>query len=90
MIGGPQGRHRAHRTQNYCGYLWWHGSAWRWLLFVKDPSKVDRSGAYMARYVAKNRSGGRGLAERCELQVAYVIGRAEPTSININTFGTGN
>ena len=54
----------------------------------KDPSKVDRSGAYMARYVAKNVVAA-GLAERCELQVAYVIGRAEPTSININTFGTG-
>jgi len=54
----------------------------------KDPSKVDRSGAYMARYVAKNVIAS-GLADRCELQVAYVIGRAEPTSILINTFGTG-
>ncbi|MFZ2189781.1 MAG: methionine adenosyltransferase [Candidatus Magasanikiibacteriota bacterium] len=54
----------------------------------KDPSKVDRSGAYMARYVAKNVIAT-GLADRCELQVAYVIGRAEPTSILINTFGTG-
>ncbi|KKW41452.1 MAG: Methionine adenosyltransferase [Candidatus Magasanikbacteria bacterium GW2011_GWA2_56_11] len=54
----------------------------------KDPSKVDRSGAYMARYVAKNIVAA-GLAERCEVQVAYVIGRAEPTSVNVNTFGTG-
>jgi len=54
----------------------------------KDPSKVDRSGAYMARYVAKNIIAA-GLATRCEVQVAYVIGRAEPTSINVNTFGTG-
>src|SRR3989339_1629640 len=54
----------------------------------KDPSKVDRSGAYMARYVAKNIVAA-GLADRCEIQVAYVIGRAEPTSIHIETFGTG-
>ena len=54
----------------------------------KDPSKVDRSGAYMARYVAKNIVAA-GLARRCEVQVAYVIGKAEPTSININTFDTG-
>jgi S-adenosylmethionine synthetase len=54
----------------------------------KDPSKVDRSGAYMARYVAKNIVAA-GLAKRCEIQVAYVIGRADPTSIHINTFGTG-
>ncbi len=54
----------------------------------KDPSKVDRSGAYMARYVAKNIVAA-GLAGKCELQVAYVIGRAEPTSIHVNTFGTG-
>ncbi len=54
----------------------------------KDPSKVDRSGAYMARYAAKNIVAA-GLAKRCEVQVAYVIGRAEPTSINVNTFGTG-
>ncbi|MEK7623714.1 MAG: methionine adenosyltransferase [Patescibacteria group bacterium] len=54
----------------------------------KDPSKVDRSGAYMARYVAKNIVAA-GLAKRCEVQVAYVIGKAEPTSIHVNTFGTG-
>lgn len=54
----------------------------------KDPSKVDRSGAYMARYVAKNIVAAQ-LAKKCEVQIAYVIGRAEPTSININSFGTG-
>ncbi len=54
----------------------------------KDPSKVDRSGAYMARYVAKNIVAV-GLAKRCEVQVAYVIGKAEPTSVHVNTFGTG-
>ncbi|OGH65004.1 MAG: methionine adenosyltransferase [Candidatus Magasanikbacteria bacterium RIFCSPHIGHO2_01_FULL_41_23] len=54
----------------------------------KDPSKVDRSGAYMVRYVAKNIVAA-GLAKKCEVQVSYVIGRAEPTSVNINTFGTG-
>jgi S-adenosylmethionine synthetase len=54
----------------------------------KDPSKVDRSAAYMARYVAKNIVAA-GLAERCEIQVSYAIGVAEPTSISINTFGTG-
>ena len=54
----------------------------------KDPTKVDRSGAYAARYVAKNIVAA-GLAERCEIQVAYAIGKAEPLSINIETFGTG-
>jgi S-adenosylmethionine synthetase len=54
----------------------------------KDPSKVDRSGAYAARYVAKNIVAA-GLAERCELQLSYAIGVAEPTSIYVNTFGTG-
>jgi S-adenosylmethionine synthetase len=54
----------------------------------KDPSKVDRSAAYAARYVAKNIVAA-GLAERCELQVSYAIGVAEPISISIETFGTG-
>ncbi|MGO1618359.1 MAG: methionine adenosyltransferase domain-containing protein, partial [Oceanisphaera sp.] len=54
----------------------------------KDPSKVDRSAAYAARYVAKNIVAA-GLAERCEIQVSYAIGIAEPTSISIETFGTG-
>ena len=54
----------------------------------KDPSKVDRSAAYAGRYVAKNIVAA-GLAKRCEIQVSYAIGVAEPTSISINTFGTG-
>jgi S-adenosylmethionine synthetase len=54
----------------------------------KDPSKVDRSAAYAARYVAKNLVAA-GLADRCEIQVSYAIGVAEPTSITIETFGTG-
>ncbi len=54
----------------------------------KDPSKVDRSAAYAARYVAKNLVAA-GIAERCEIQVSYAIGVAEPTSISVDTFGTG-
>ena len=54
----------------------------------KDPSKVDRSGSYMARYVAKNIVSA-GLADKCEVQVAYCIGVAEPVSLMIDTFGTG-
>jgi len=54
----------------------------------KDPSKVDRSAAYACRYVAKNIVAA-GLAERCEIQVSYAIGVAEPTSISVRTFGTG-
>ena len=55
----------------------------------KDPSKVDRSAAYAARYVAKNIVAA-GLAEKCELQVSYAIGVAKPTSISVDTFGTSN
>jgi S-adenosylmethionine synthetase len=54
----------------------------------KDPSKVDRSAAYMARYVAKNIVAA-GIAEECEVQLAYAIGVARPVSVNVNTFGTG-
>jgi S-adenosylmethionine synthetase len=54
----------------------------------KDPTKVDRSACYMARYVAKNIVAA-GLAERCEVQLAYAIGVAEPVSVMVNTFGTG-
>lgn len=88
VIGGPQGdtglTGRKIIVDTYGG-MGRHGGG---CFSGKDPSKVDRSGAYMARYVAKNVVAA-GLADRCELQVAYVIGRAEPTSININTFGTG-
>jgi len=54
----------------------------------KDPSKVDRSGAYFARYIARNIVEG-GLAEKCQISIAYAIGKAEPMSVNIDTFGTG-
>ena len=54
----------------------------------KDPTKVDRSGAYMARYAAKNIVAS-GIADECQIQVAYAIGVAEPVSLNVNTFGTG-
>src|SRR6202030_4800662 len=54
----------------------------------KDPSKVDRSAAYAARWVAKNLVAA-GVAERCEVQLSYAIGRAHPTSISVETFGTG-
>ena len=54
----------------------------------KDPSKVDRSAAYAARYVAKNIVAA-GLADKCEVQIAYAIGVAEPVSIAVNSFGTG-
>jgi S-adenosylmethionine synthetase len=53
----------------------------------KDPTKVDKSGAYMARYIAKNIVAG-GIAEKCEVQLAYVIGGREPLSLSINTYGT--
>src|SRR5690606_8916786 len=54
----------------------------------KDPSKVDRSAAYMGRYVAKNVVAA-GLADRCEVQFAYAIGYPDPVSVHIDTFGTG-
>jgi S-adenosylmethionine synthetase len=54
----------------------------------KDPSKVDRSAAYAARYVAKNIVAA-GIADRCEIQLSYAIGVAQPTSISVETFGTG-
>jgi S-adenosylmethionine synthetase len=54
----------------------------------KDPSKVDRSGCYMARYIAKNIVAA-GLADKCEIQISYAIGIAQPVSVMVNTFGTG-
>lgn len=88
VIGGPQGdtglTGRKIIVDTYGG-MGRHGGG---CFSGKDPSKVDRSGAYMARYVAKNVVAA-GLAERCEVQVAYVIGKAEPISINVNAFGTG-
>lgn len=54
----------------------------------KDPSKVDRTGAYMARYLAKNIVAAE-LADRCEIELAYAIGLADPVSVMVDTFGTG-
>jgi S-adenosylmethionine synthetase len=88
VIGGPMGdcglTGRKIIVDTYGGMARHGGGAFS----GKDPSKVDRSAAYAARYVAKNIVAA-GLAERCELQVSYAIGVAEPTSISINTFGTG-
>ncbi|KKT90554.1 MAG: Methionine adenosyltransferase [Parcubacteria group bacterium GW2011_GWF2_45_11] len=88
VIGGPQGdaglTGRKIIVDSYGG-MGRHGGG---CFSGKDPSKVDRSGAYMARYVAKNIVAA-GLAEKCEVQVAYVIGKAEPTSIRVDAFGTG-
>ncbi|MDF1795545.1 MAG: methionine adenosyltransferase [Coxiellaceae bacterium] len=88
VIGGPVGdcglTGRKIIVDTYGGMARHGGGAFS----GKDPSKVDRSAAYMARYVAKNIVAA-GLAERCEIQVSYAIGVVEPTSISINTFGTG-
>ncbi|TKB48635.1 methionine adenosyltransferase [Ferrimonas sediminicola] len=88
VIGGPMGdcglTGRKIIVDTYGGMARHGGGAFS----GKDPSKVDRSAAYAARYVAKNIVAA-GLAERCEIQVSYAIGVAEPTSISIETFGTG-
>ena len=88
VIGGPVGdcglTGRKIIVDTYGGAAHHGGGAFS----GKDPSKVDRSAAYAGRYVAKNIVAA-GLAERCEIQVSYAIGVAEPTSISINTFGTG-
>lgn len=88
IIGGPVGdcglTGRKIIVDTYGGMARHGGGAFS----GKDPSKVDRSAAYAGRYVAKNIVAA-GLAQRCEIQVSYAIGVAEPTSISINTFGTG-
>jgi S-adenosylmethionine synthetase len=88
VVGGPMGdcglTGRKIIVDSYGGMARHGGGAFS----GKDPSKVDRSAAYAVRYVAKNLVAA-GLAERCEIQVSYAIGVAEPTSISINTFGTG-
>ena len=87
VLGGPQAdaglTGRKIIVDTYGGYARHGGGAFS----GKDPSKVDRSAAYAARYVAKNLVAA-GLAERCEVQVSYAIGVAEPTSIMVETFGT--
>ena len=88
VIGGPMGdcglTGRKIIVDTYGGMAHHGGGAFS----GKDPSKVDRSAAYAGRYVAKNIVAA-GLADKCEIQVSYAIGVAEPTSISINTFGTG-
>jgi S-adenosylmethionine synthetase len=88
VVGGPMGdcglTGRKIIVDSYGGMARHGGGAFS----GKDPSKVDRSAAYAARYVAKNLVAA-GVAERCEIQLSYAIGVAEPTSINVDTFGTG-
>lgn len=88
VIGGPMGdaglTGRKIIVDTYGGYARHGGGAFS----GKDPSKVDRSAAYAARYVAKNIVAA-GLADKCEIQLSYAIGVAEPTSVMVETFGTG-
>ena len=88
VIGGPQGDSgltgRKIIVDTYGGYARHGGGAFS----GKDPTKVDRSACYMARYIAKNIVAA-GLAKRCELQLAYAIGVAQPVSVRVDTFGTG-
>src|SRR5699024_865326 len=88
VIGGPQGdvglTGRKIIVDTYGGYARHGGGAFS----GKDATKVDRSGAYAARYVAKNIVAA-DLADKCEVQLAYAIGVSEPVSISIDTFGTG-
>ena len=88
VTGGPQGdaglTGRKIIVDTYGGYCRHGGGAYS----GKDPTKVDRSASYAARYVAKNVVAA-GLAKKCEIQLAYVIGVAEPVSVNVNTYGTG-
>ena len=89
VIGGPQGdtglTGRKIIVDTYGGMARHGGGCFS----GKDPTKVDRSGSYAARWVAKNVVAA-GLAERCEVQIAYAIGRPEPMSVRVDTFGTGN
>lgn len=88
VIGGPHGDSgltgRKIIVDTYGGYARHGGGAFS----GKDPTKVDRSAAYAARYVAKNIVAA-GLADKCEIQIAYAIGVARPVSISVDTFGTG-
>ena len=88
VIGGPQGdaglTGRKIIVDTYGGYARHGGGAFS----GKDCTKVDRSAAYAARYVAKNMVAA-GLADKCEIQLAYAIGVAQPTSVMVDTFGTG-
>ena len=87
VIGGPKGdtgvTGRKIIVDTYGGYARHGGGA----MSGKDPSKVDRSAAYMARYLAKNIVAS-GIASKCEVQLAYVIGEVQPVSVRVDTFGT--
>ena len=89
VIGGPKGDSgltgRKIIVDTYGGYASHGGGAFS----GKDPTKVDRSGAYMARYIAKNIVAA-GLARKCEIELAYAIGVAEPVSVYVNTYGTAS
>ena len=89
VIGGPAGdtglTGRKIIVDTYGGYVPHGGGAFS----GKDPTKVDRSAAYMARHIAKNIVSS-GMAEKCQIQIAYAIGMKEPVSVMIDTFGTGN
>jgi S-adenosylmethionine synthetase len=88
VVGGPYGdcglTGRKIIVDSYGGMARHGGGAFS----GKDPSKVDRSAAYLARYIAKNIVAA-GIASKCEVQISYAIGVAEPTSILVDTFGTG-
>ncbi len=88
VVGGPHGdcglTGRKIIVDTYGGWGRHGGGAFS----GKDPTKVDRSAAYMARHVAKNIVAG-GLADRCEVQLAYAIGVTDPVSVHVDTFGTG-
>jgi S-adenosylmethionine synthetase len=88
VVGGPQGdcglTGRKIIMDTYGGFGYHGGGAFS----GKDPSKVDRSSSYMCRYIAKNVVGA-GLAEKCEIQIAYTIGRAQPVSVMVGSYGTG-
>lgn len=88
VIGGHQGDTGLTGRKIIVDTYGWVSQAWRWAFSGKDPTKVDRSASYFARYVAKNIVAAK-LARRCELQVAYAIGVAKPVSIQVQTFGTG-
>ena len=88
VVGGPQGDSgltgRKIIVDTYGGYSRHGGGAFS----GKDPTKVDRSAAYAARYIAKNIVAS-GFAKRCEIQIAYAIGVAKPVSVMVDSFGTG-
>ncbi len=84
VVGGPQADSGLTGTQDYCGHLRRQRPHGGGAFSGKDPTKVDRSASYMARYAAKNVVAA-GLAERCQIQLAYAIGVARPVSVMVDT-----